>query len=106
MSRLTLRRSPGLERLESRELLSGPTADQQYMLALINQVRTNPAAVASHYTQDLILGIDSGYQNVGFSAITEKAEVVAGELHLLEGQVERNRERLVYRRQRRRRLRH
>jgi glycosyltransferase involved in cell wall biosynthesis len=58
------------------------------------------------YTQPVTLGIDSGYLNVGFSAITEKMEVLAGELRLLKGQTERNRNRLVYRRQRRIRLRH
>ncbi len=59
-----------------------------------------------HYTQDMNLGIDAGYQDVGFSAVSEKDELIAGECHLLEDQVERNRERLLYRRQRRSRLRY
>ncbi|SHF15197.1 RRXRR protein [Desulforamulus putei DSM 12395] len=51
------------------------------------------------YTQPITLGIDAGYQSIGFSAITEKKELLAGECQLLQGQVERNRERLMYRRQ-------
>src|SRR4051812_33194164 len=47
MTRPKFRRSLRLETLESRELLSGPTADQQYMLSLINMARTNPAATVS-----------------------------------------------------------
>lgn len=58
------------------------------------------------YTQPITLGIDAGYQSIGFSAITEKKELLAGECQLLQGQVERNRERLMYRRQRRNRLRY
>ena len=74
-------------------------------------VKANPFTVqltyeTSHYTQGIDLGIDSGYLNVGFSAITETTEVLAGELHLLEGHVERNRDRATYRRQRRSRLRY
>jgi uncharacterized protein YkwD len=47
MTRPKFRRSLRLETLESRELLSGPTADQQYMLSLINMARTNPTATVS-----------------------------------------------------------
>jgi uncharacterized protein YkwD len=47
MSRLKSRRTLKLESLESRELLSGPTADQQYMLQLVNLARTNPTAMVS-----------------------------------------------------------
>ena len=74
-------------------------------------VKANPFTVqltyeTTHYTQEVNLGIDAGYSHVGFSAITETTEVLAGELHLLEGQVERNRDRATYRRQRRSRLRY
>jgi hypothetical protein len=58
------------------------------------------------YTQPVTLGVDAGYQTVGFSAVTEKDELVAGECQLLNGQVERNKERLQYRRIRRNRLRY
>ena len=46
MTRPKTRRTLRLESLESRALLSsgGPTAEQQYMLELINMARTNPAA--------------------------------------------------------------
>jgi uncharacterized protein YkwD len=49
MTRSTSRRSLQLECLESRELLngSGPSADQQYMLQLVNLARTNPTAMVS-----------------------------------------------------------
>ncbi len=60
----------------------------------------------THYTQAVALGVDAGYSHVGFSAVTEKEEMLAGEIHLLKGQVERNRDRSSYRRQRRSRLRY
>ncbi len=56
MSRPVCRRSPRLERLESREVLTagGPSALQQQTLELLNMARTSPAAtadwVASHLT--------------------------------------------------------
>jgi 5-methylcytosine-specific restriction endonuclease McrA len=58
------------------------------------------------YTQPVTLGIDSGYQTVGYSAVTEKDELIGGELKLLEGMSERITERRKYRRTRRNRLRH
>jgi len=60
----------------------------------------------SGYTQPVTLGIDSGYQHIGFSAITEKEELIGGELEMLDGMTERITERAMYRRQRRNRLRH
>ena len=56
--------------------------------------------------QDIILGIDSGYNNVGFSAITENKELIVGELKLLQGMKERLLEKARYRKIRRSRLRH
>ena len=54
MSRPSLRRTPMLESLEIRQVLSsvvgGPTPDQQYALALLNFVRTNPSAAAEKLT--------------------------------------------------------
>jgi hypothetical protein len=58
------------------------------------------------YTQPVTLGIDSGYQTVGYSAVTEKEELIGGEFKLLEGMSERITERRKYRRTRRNRLRH
>lgn len=57
-------------------------------------------------TQDVTLGIDSGYLNIGFSAITEKQELISGEVKLLQGQKERLKEKADYRRLRRQRLRY
>ena len=58
------------------------------------------------YTEKYILGMDSGYQHVGLSVISETEEVFSAELELLTGQVERNEERKSYRRTRRGRLRY
>ena len=60
----------------------------------------------SGYVQEITFGIDAGYQNIGFSATTEKGELVGGEVKMLEGMSERIRERAMYRRNRRSRLRH
>jgi len=61
---------------------------------------------SNHYTQPVTLGVDSGYAVVGFSAVSAGKELIAGECELLDGQVERNKERLMYRRQRRSRKRY
>ncbi len=53
MTRTTYRRTPRLEILEKREVLNGPTADQQYMLALVNLARTNPSEAAERFTSNL-----------------------------------------------------
>lgn len=58
------------------------------------------------YTQPVRLGIDSGYSYIGYSAVTDKEELIGGELELLKGQKERLKERAIYRKQRRSRLRH
>ncbi|WP_052947865.1 RRXRR domain-containing protein [Aneurinibacillus tyrosinisolvens] len=46
------------------------------------------------YTQPITLGIDSGYEHIGFSALSEKEELIGGEVHLLKGMVERNKQTL------------
>lgn len=61
---------------------------------------------ATGYTQDITLGVDAGYQTIGFSAVTAKEELVGGEVEMLTGQRERNEARAMYRRQRRGRLRY
>jgi hypothetical protein len=58
------------------------------------------------YTQPITLGIDSGYNYIGFSAVTEKEELISGEVKLLQGISERLKKRAMYRRQRRNRLRY
>ena len=60
----------------------------------------------TEYTQEITLGIDSGYANVGFSAITNEKELIVGELKLLQGIKERLLARAMYRRIRRNRLRY
>ncbi|MCP4344789.1 MAG: paclitaxel/taxanoid biosynthesis susceptibility protein TS1 [Desulfobacterales bacterium] len=61
---------------------------------------------SSGYRQPVTLGIDAGYENVGFSAVTEKNELISGEVKLLHGISERLKERAMYRTQRRNRLRY
>ncbi len=78
MTRPSFRRPLRFENLESRELLSGgiaaPTAQEQYMLELINQARMNPQAAAVRVTSNLTPDIQStlSYYNVNLSA-TEQA---------------------------------
>ncbi|HBF77792.1 RNA-guided endonuclease IscB [Clostridium tyrobutyricum] len=59
-----------------------------------------------NYTQPITLGIDSGYLNIGFSAVTNNKELISGEVALLQGMSERLKEKRMYRKQRRSRLRH
>ena len=78
---------------------------------LLKVVSVKPFTVQLLYdtkniTQDVTLGIDSGYLNIGFSAITEKQELISGEVKLLQGQKERLYERASYRKLRRQRLRY
>ena len=78
---------------------------------LLKIVNTKPFTVQLLYdtkniTQDVTLGIDSGYLNIGFSVITDKQELISGEVKLLKGQKERLKERSDYRKLRRQRLRY
>lgn len=54
--------------------------------------------------QDIILGIDAGYSKIGYSAVTEKREVMAGELELRKDISRLLEKRRAYRRDRRNRL--
>ena len=60
----------------------------------------------TEYTQEITLGIDSGYSNVGFSVVTDKKELLVGELKLLQGMKERLSDKAMCRKQRRSRLRY
>jgi N6-L-threonylcarbamoyladenine synthase len=51
--------------------------------------------------QSVVLGVDSGYHNIGFSAITEKKEVYAAEVLLRKDIVKLNAEKREYRKNRR-----
>ncbi len=54
--------------------------------------------------QEITLGIDSGYKNIGFSATTQKRELVSGELELRTDVSKKISERAMYRRGRRNKL--
>lgn len=60
----------------------------------------------TYHVQPMNLGVDSGYNHIGISVVTEKEEVFSAEVTLLQGQKERNEERAMYRRNRRSRLRY
>jgi hypothetical protein len=62
--------------------------------------------VTTTYTQPITLGIDSGYQNIGFSAVTDKKELISGTVNLLENVSKRLVERAIYRDLRRKSLRY
>ncbi len=92
-----------------------PTTPRQARLLLqaakAKIVRHDPFVIqlifgSSGYKQKIKLGIDSGYTHIGFSAFTEREELVAGELRLLAGISERISERRMYRTQRRHHLRY
>lgn len=61
---------------------------------------------SSGYVQPVNAGLDAGYGEVGFSAVSPTEELLGGELTLLEGMVERRKDRAMYRRTRRSRRRH
>ncbi|MCF8012611.1 MAG: HNH endonuclease, partial [Clostridiales bacterium] len=74
-------------------------------------VRAKPFTIrltydTANHIQPAELGIDAGYENAGFSAVNDSKELIGGVLYLLTGQVERNKDRAMYRRQRRIRLRY
>ncbi len=58
------------------------------------------------YVQSVTLGIDAGYESIGYSAVTTKEELVGGEIKMLKGMSERLTERARYRRIRRGRKRY
>ncbi len=58
-----------------------------------------------NHTQNITLGINSGYQDIGFSGITDKEELISGELKMLKNMSERFKKCRMYRLQRRSRLR-
>ncbi len=72
MARSKFRRSLRFENLEGRQLLSGggPTDQEQYMLQLINEARTNPSAAAAQVTSNLTPDVQATlkYYNVNLQA--------------------------------------
>ena len=78
---------------------------------LARVVRAKPFTIrllyeTTEFTQPITLGLDSGYQEIGFSAITEKEELLSGEGKILQGQSQRLKKKASYRRQRRSRVRY
>jgi hypothetical protein len=61
---------------------------------------------SSGYCQPVRLGVDAGYGKVGYSAVTDKEELLCGELTLLDKMSERIADRKMYRNTRRNRLRY
>ena len=73
-----------------------------------NVVKRTPFTIqllygSSGYRQPVTLGLDSGYVNVGLSAVTAKEEVYVADVKLREDMVKLNSERRMYRRSRRNR---
>ena len=60
----------------------------------------------TEYVQNLDLGIDSWYSNIGFSVVDPKQEYICGEVKLLDGMKKRLLEKASYRKVRRGRLRY
>lgn len=71
--RATFRRILGMDRLESREVLSagGPSAEAQYMIELINMARTNPSQAANVITSNLDADVQATikYFNVDLQSV-------------------------------------
>lgn len=78
----------------------------------IRVAKRSPFTVQLNYeieevqTQEIHLGIDAGYKTIGYSAVTEKEELIGGEFKLLVGMSERIEQRGKYRRTRRNKLRY
>ena len=62
---------PQLEMLEKREVLSGPTAEEAYMLSLINMARTDPPAAAQWVQNNITPDIEAtiAYDNVNLNSV-------------------------------------
>ncbi|PNR91732.1 paclitaxel/taxanoid biosynthesis susceptibility protein TS1 [Petrotoga sp. HWH.PT.55.6.1] len=74
-------------------------------------VRNKPFTIklsydTTHFTQPITVGVDSGHKHIGFSAVTEKEEVLSGEVELRDDVSELIKEKGMYRRIRRNRLRY
>lgn len=60
--------------------------------------------ISTEYVQKISLGVDSGYQNIGFSAVSDNEELISGEITLDNKMTKRLQDRAMYRRNRRNRL--
>ncbi len=79
MIRPNTRRALRLESLESRALLSsgGPSAQQQYMLELINMARTNPAEMATWIQSNLTASDLATIQHYGVNLDQALSEIAS-----------------------------
>jgi uncharacterized protein YkwD len=64
-----------LELLEDRLVLSGPTADQQYVLSLVNFLRTNPAQAGNYLTSNISPVVQGTLNSYGLSVSQLKSEL-------------------------------
>ena len=86
MARSKFRRAPRLENLESRELLStvssseAPSSHAQYMLQVLNMVRTNPQAAVQYLESNITPDITATlkYYGVNLSATLQPDRLDAG----------------------------
>ena len=72
-------------------------------------ISTSPFTIQLHYAtgetkQPVTLGIDSGFRYIGFSAVTEKRELISGEVSVRPDIPDLNLEKAMYRRSRRNKL--
>ena len=80
MARSKFRRSLRFENLEGRQLLSasgGPTDQEQYMLQLINEARTDPAAAAQQLTTNLTPDVQATLQYYGVNLQTAQQTIAS-----------------------------
>jgi uncharacterized protein YkwD len=75
MARFKFRRSPRFDNLEGRQLLSsvpagGPSDQQQYLLQLINEARTSPAAAAAQISSEITPQVTATLQYYGVNLQT------------------------------------
>lgn len=74
-----------------------------------NVVKRSPFTIqlnydTTNYIQEIKLGVDSGYKSIGFSAITNKEELISGEVELDNMMSKRIQDKSMYRRNKRNRL--
>lgn len=80
MARSKFRRSFQVETLEGRQLLStvaGPTSQEQYMLQLLNEARTNPAEAAQMLTTNLTPDLQATLQYYGVNIQATAAKIAS-----------------------------
>ena len=87
-------RNSGRIRILLKEKKAKVVRREPFMVQLLIEVRRK-------HKEPISLGVDAGYTYIGFSATTQKKELFSAELEQDCGMMERNKERRIYRRQRR-----